>query len=120
MVQFSELNSNHIISHFRKLKVPSTIKITLESDAQFGDSFVGISQTDKRLVRATVKTFDSSSTYVFRKRFRKSESGGIISQPRIGPTSSDWEDLSAKTNLISCSQKESKVKRKPKYVKKDG
>ncbi len=94
--------------------------ITLESDAQFGDSFVDISQTDKRLVRATVKTFESSGTYVFLKLFKKNESGEFISQQRIGLTSSEWEDLLAEFHLISCSKKESKVKRKAKNTDRDG
>ncbi len=64
------------------------MQITLESDAQFGDAYVHISQTDKLLVRATVKTFESSGTYVFLKLFKMNESGEFISQQRIALTSS--------------------------------
>ncbi len=96
------------------------MQLTLDSDAHFGDSYVDISQTDKRLVRATVKTFESGGTYVFLKLFKKIESGEFISQQRIGLTSSEWEDLLTKTHLINCSKKESKAKRKPKNTDKDG
>ncbi len=57
---------------------------TLDSDAQFGDSYLDISQTDKRLVRATVKTFESGGTHVFLKLFKKNEPGEIVSQQRNG------------------------------------
>ena len=81
------------------------MQITLESDAQFGDTYVDSSQTDKRLVRATVKTFGSSGTYVFLELFKKNESGELISPQRIGLTSVEWEDLLAKTHLITGSEK---------------
>ena len=81
------------------------MQITLESDAQFGDTYVDISQTDKRFVRATVKTFGSSGTYVVLKLFKKNESGDFISPQRTGLTSGEWEDLLAKTHLITCNKK---------------
>ena len=40
---------------------------TVETDAKFGDNFVDISKTDKRFIRATVKTYDNTGTYVFLK-----------------------------------------------------
>ncbi len=65
------------------------MQITLESDAQFGDTYVVISQAGKRLVRVTFKTFESSGTYVFLKLFKKNESSELISQQRFGVTSSE-------------------------------
>ncbi len=72
------------------------MQITLESDAQFGDTYVVVSPAGKRLVRVTFKTFESSGTYVFLKLFKKNESGEFISQQRIRLTSGD---------LITCSKK---------------
>ena len=40
-------------------------------DTQFGDCDFDISQTEKRLVRATLKTYERTGTYVFLKLFKK-------------------------------------------------
>ena len=44
---------------------------TSSKDTQFGDCYFDISQTEKRLVRATLKTYERTGTYVFLKLFRK-------------------------------------------------
>ena len=44
---------------------------TSSKDRQFGDCYFDISQTEKRLVRATLKTYERTGTYVFLKLFKK-------------------------------------------------
>ena len=44
---------------------------TSSKDTQFGDCYFDISQTEKRLVRATLKTYEGTGTYVFLKFFKK-------------------------------------------------
>ena len=44
---------------------------TANADKDFGDCFFDISENSKRLVRATLKTYDQTGTYVFLKVFKK-------------------------------------------------
>ena len=43
----------------------------LPQKTQFGHCYFDISQTEKRLVRATLKTYERTATYVFLKLFKK-------------------------------------------------
>ena len=43
---------------------------TSTKDAEFGDCYFDIPKTDKRLIRATVKTYERTETYVFLKFFK--------------------------------------------------
>lgn len=45
---------------------------TAERDAEFNDNFVDVSKTEKRLLRATVSTYEKTGTYVFLKLFKRS------------------------------------------------
>ena len=40
-------------------------------DSEFGDSYYDISKTEKRLIMATLKTYEKTGTYVFLKLFKK-------------------------------------------------
>ena len=44
---------------------------TSSKDTQFGHCYFDISQTEKRLVRATLKTYERTGTFVFLKLFQK-------------------------------------------------
>ena len=44
---------------------------TSSKNTQFGDCYFDISQTEKRLVRATLKTYERTGKYVFLKLFKK-------------------------------------------------
>ena len=44
---------------------------TAERDAEFGDAHFDVSKSEKRLIRATVKTYDKTGTYIFLKLFKK-------------------------------------------------
>ena len=47
---------------------------TSTKETEFGDCYFDISKTDKRLIRATVKTYERTGSYVFLKLFKKAES----------------------------------------------
>ena len=40
-------------------------------DSEFEDSYYDISKTEKHLIRATLKTYEKTGTYVFLKLFKK-------------------------------------------------
>ena len=44
---------------------------TAKADKDSGDCYFHISENSKRLVRATLKTYDQTGTYVFLKVFKK-------------------------------------------------
>ena len=44
---------------------------TADKDAGFGDVYFEISRKEKRLIRATVKSYQNTGTYVFLKLFKK-------------------------------------------------
>ena len=46
---------------------------TADKDAEFGDVYFEISRTEKRLIRATVKSYEKTGAYVFLKLFKKVE-----------------------------------------------
>ena len=48
---------------------------TANADKDFGDCYFDISENSKRLVRATLKTYDQTGTYVFLKVFKKATEG---------------------------------------------
>ena len=48
------------------------MSFTAAKDSQSGDHFFDISKTDKRLVRATVKTYEKTGNYVFFETVQKS------------------------------------------------
>jgi len=73
---------------------------TPESDANFGDKFVEISVGEKRWVRASVKTYETTGKYIFLKLFKTNENGIFERVQYISLTSSEWEALIDKRFLI--------------------
>ena len=64
---------------------------TSTKDTEFGDCFFDISKTDKRLIRATVKTYERTGSYVFLKLFKKEESDYEFQQ-RVSLTIQEFEN----------------------------
>ena len=48
---------------------------TANADKDFGGCYFDISENSKRLVRATLKTYEQTRTYVFLKIFKKATEG---------------------------------------------
>ena len=95
---------------------------TSTKDTEFGDCYFDISKTDKRLIRATLKTYEKTGTYVFLKLFKKEF------EQRISLTLQEFGSLVNTTEKIleseeksskDCSTKPPRNKR-PKLESKDG
>ena len=69
-----------------------TTPFTSSKDTQFGDYYFHISQTEKRLVRATLKTYERIGTYVFLKLFKKAAEDYEFEQ-RISLTLEEFGNL---------------------------
>ncbi len=87
------------------------MNFTADQDAKFGDSFVDISKTEKRLVRATLKTYENSGTYVFIKLFKPNQqSGEFVVQQRLGLTLAEFDQIAEKFDEIKQAKKPHKPK----------
>ena len=65
---------------------------TSTKDTELGDCYFDILKTDKRLIRATVKTYERTGSYVFLKLFKKAESDYEFQQ-RVSLTVQELENL---------------------------
>ena len=72
---------------------------TSSKDTQFGDCYFDISQTEKRLVRSTLKTYERTGTYVFLKLFKKAAEDYEFEQ-RISLTLEEFGNLVKKAEKI--------------------
>ena len=45
---------------------------TAEKDTEFGDAHFDVSKSEKRLSRATIKSYEKTGSYVFLKLIKKS------------------------------------------------
>ena len=68
-------------------------------DTEFGDCYFDISKTDKRLIRATVKTYKRTRAYVFLKLSKKGEYDYEFQQ-RVSPTVQEFQNLIEKSGDI--------------------
>ena len=55
------------------LNQKSRMPFTADEDAEFGDAHFDVSGYEKRLIRATVKTYEKTGTYIFLKLFKKAD-----------------------------------------------
>ena len=69
---------------------------TSTKDTEIGDCYFDISKTDKRLIRATVKTYERTGTYVFLNLFKKGENAYEFQQ-RVSLTVQEFENLIEKS-----------------------
>ena len=85
-----------------------TMPFTSTKNMELGDCYFDISKTDKRLIRATLKTYERTGTYGFLKLFRKTAEEYEFEQ-RISLTLQDFENL-VKTaeNILETEEKSAK------------
>ena len=76
-----------------------TTPFTSIKDTKFGDCYFDISQTEKRLLRATLKTYERTRTYVFLKLFKKAAEDYKF-EPRISLTLEEFGSLVKKAEKI--------------------
>ena len=69
-------------------------------DSEFGDCYLDISKTEKRLIRATLKTYEKTGTYVFLKLFKKVDDEYEFQQQRISLTTDEFDNLIKKASKI--------------------
>ena len=72
---------------------------TADRDAEFGDVYLKISRTEKRLILATVKSYQNTGTCVFLKLFKKVAKEYELQQ-RITLTLDKFELLSKRSAKI--------------------
>lgn len=66
---------------------------TPELDAFLGDSLVEVYQTEKRLVRVTLNTYETGKKYYFIKVFKTNEAGNYARYQQLTLTDTEWEVL---------------------------
>ena len=66
---------------------------TSSIDKDLGDSFIDISKTERRLLRVTTKTYESTGTYLFLKLFKKEADGEFHIDQRVTLTVPEFQEL---------------------------
>ena len=99
---------------------------TSTKDTEFGDCYFDISKTDKRLIRATLKTYEKTGTYVFLKLFKKAAEEYEFEQ-RISLTQEFGRLVNTAEKILESEEKSSKdcstkppPNKRPKLESKDG
>ena len=69
---------------------------TTQKDAKFGDAHFDVFKSEKRLIRATIKSYEETGSYVFLKLFKKAEHYYEFQQ-RITQTLEEFERLMKKS-----------------------
>ena len=72
---------------------------TATKDSEFGDCYLDISKMKKRLIRATLKTYEKTGTYFFLKLFKKVDDEFEF-QRRISLTTDELDNLIEKASQI--------------------
>ena len=72
---------------------------TAERDADFGNARFDVSESEKRMTRATIKSYEKTGSYVFLKLFKKAEHDYEFQQ-RITLTLEEFEKLMKKSPKI--------------------
>ena len=86
-------------------------------DTEFGDCYFDISKTNKRLIRATLKTYERTGTYVFLKLFKKATDDYEFEQ-RISSNLGEFENLVSSASKIQNSVADQQSAAKPPIAKK--
>ena len=98
---------------------------TSSKDTEYGDCYFDVSKTDKRLIRATLKTYEKTGTYVFLKLFKKAadeyefEQRISLTLQEFGSLVNTAEKILEEKSAKDCSTKPPPNKR-PKLESKDG
>ena len=90
---------------------------TASKDKEYGDCYFDISKSEKRLIRATLKTYENTGTYVFLKLFKRKDNEYEFEQ-RISLTTEEFDKLMKKSGRIRNSVPESEGKKDTSVAKK--
>ena len=86
-------------------------------DKEFGDCYFDVFKTDKRLIRAALKTYERTGTCVFRKLFKKATDDYEFEQ-RVSLTLGEFENLVSSSSKIQNSVADQQSAAKPPLAKK--
>ena len=90
---------------------------TSTKETEFGNCYFDISKTDKRLIRATLKTYERTGTNVFLKLLKK-ETDDCEFEQRISLTLGEFENLVTSASKIQNSVADQQSAAKPPIAKK--
>ena len=76
------------------------MRFSATKDSEFGDSYYDFSKTEKRLIRATLKTYEKTGTYVLLKLFKKVDDDDYEFQQRLSLTTEDFDKLIKKRQKL--------------------
>ena len=71
------------------------MSFTASKDKEYGDCYFDIFKTEKKLIRATLKTYENTGTYVFLKLIKRKDKEYEIEQ-RISLTTEKFDKLMKK------------------------
>ena len=74
--------------------------LSATTNEDFGDSYIDISRTERRLIRVTNKTYPNTGTYLFRKLFRKGIDDEYYLDQRLTLTASEFYYLINNKDII--------------------
>ena len=74
---------------------------TATIDSDFGDCFLDVSKTQRRLIRVTTKTYQTTGTYIFLKLFKKGADEEYYIDQRITLTVPEFQQLINNVENIS-------------------
>ena len=72
----------------------------IEKDCAYSDYSLSICESEKRTVRAYVKTYDNTGTYVFLTLYKRNEVDDMCFSQRISLSLSEFQKLSSKIEKI--------------------
>lgn len=76
------------------------MNLTPERDAEFCDTFLDVSKTEKRLIRASVRTYNLTGTYVTLKLFKKDNSEAFLFNQKVTLSLDEFDKLAKKINRV--------------------
>ena len=90
---------------------------TFTKDTEFENCYFDVSKTDKRLIRATLKTYEKTRTYVFLKLFKKATAEYEFEQ-RISLILGEFKNFMSSASKIQNSVTDQQSSTKPPLAKK--
>ena len=90
---------------------------TLAKDEDFGDYYCDLSEKSNRILRATVKTYEHTGTYVFLKLFKKKPDAEFALVQKITLTKEEFEILLWKGKSVLQPPNIKKVTKKCKKIR---
>ena len=95
----NETTSLTAIKLFEVIESFFTMNISAASEQEFGDAYFDKTKNEKRLVRVSVKTYDSTGSYITIKLLNNID-GNFKFNQRLTLTVSEFEKLTSQANVV--------------------